>query len=228
VRHAPPSEIKLLPAYPLAEAARYLGSNPSTLRAWFHGRHYKVGGEKKWAKAVLSGTQLKGEPISFLDLIEAHVLLAIRRGYNIPLKHFRTAMDFLREMGGLHFLAHRDFYHDKRHLFVKLEDKLISLSERGQLVDREIIKQGLQQIIYGNDGYAAQFFPRREGERQESIVIDPTINFGRPSLIRLGVGSEAIATRFVAGEKIADLAQDYSATPDEVEEAIRWHERLVA
>lgn len=229
MRRTSPSEIKLLPAYPLAEAARYLGSNPSTLRAWFHGRNYKVGGEKKWAKAVLSGTPVKGDPISFLDLVEAHVLLAIRRGYGIPLKRFRTAMDFLQEMGGdLHFLAHRGFYHDKNNLFMKLDENLVSLSERGQLVDKEIIKEGLKQIIYGNDGYAAQFFPRRDGERQESVVIDPTINFGRPCLIRLGVGAEAIAARFVAGEKISVLAQDYAATPDEVEEAIRWHERLAA
>jgi uncharacterized protein (DUF433 family) len=162
-----------------------------------------------------------------LDLIEAHILLAIRRGYEIPLKRFRIAMDYLRETGGdLHFLAHREFLHDRRDLFLKWEDKLVSLSERGQLVDKEVIAEGLKQITYGDDGYAARFFPRHDERRQESIVLDPTINFGRPCLVRLGVGAEAIAARFVAGERIADLAQDYAATREEVEEAIRWHERV--
>ena len=226
-RHVHPAEIKLLPAYPLAEAARYLGSNPSTLRAWFHGRKYRVQGREKWARAVLSSVQLKGEPISFLDLIEAHVLIAIRRGYGIPLKRFRAAMDFLQESGGdLHFLAHRDFFHDRRDLFVKWEDKLVSLSERGQLVDKGIISEGLKQIIYGDDGFASRFFPRHDEQRQECIVLDPTINFGRPCLVRSGVGAAAIAERFRAGEKIADLAQDYAVTRDEVEEAIRWNERV--
>lgn len=226
-RRLHPSEIKLLPAYPLAEAARYLGSNPSTLRAWFHGRDYKVRGQIKNAKAVLSAAGGKGEPISFLDLIEAHVLLAIRKGYGIPMKNFRKAMEYLREVGGdLHFLAHRDFLHDRKNLYVKWENKLMSLSERGQLVGREIVAEGLKQILYGEDDYASRFFPRNDDRRQEAIVLDPNINFGRPCLVRLGVGAEAIASRFFAGEKFDDLVQDYAATREEIEEAIRWHERV--
>jgi uncharacterized protein (DUF433 family) len=224
-RRLKPSEIKLLPAYPLAEAARYLGSNPSTLGTWFKGRNYKVKGQTKRATAVLSHSGLKGEPISFLDLIEAHILLAIRKSYGIPLKRFRAAMEFLREAGDdLHFLARREFSHDRRDLFLRWENKLVSLSERGQLVDKEIISEGLKQITYGDDGYAARFYPRQDARRQESIVLDPTINFGKPCLIRSGVGVDAIAARFVAGERIADLANDYAATREEIEEAIRWHE----
>ncbi len=224
-----PTDIKLLPAYPLAEAARYLGARSSTLRSWFHGRHYKTAGNKRFASAVLSATQGQGKPISFLDLVEAHVLLAIRKGYGIPLQRFRTAMDHLREISGdLHFLAHRDFFHDRRDLFLKIDDKLVSLSERGQLVDREIIAEGLKQLIYGNDGYADQFFPRFGEERQQTIVLNPAINFGKPCLARLGVGADAVAARFLAGEKLADLARDYDATPEEIEETIRWHERLAA
>ena len=229
MRRATPSEIKLMPAYPLTEAARYLHAKPSTLHAWLHGRAYRVGQERRWSKAVLASDRSKGEPLSFLDLVEAHVLLSIRNGYGIPLKRFRTAMEYLREVGGdLHFLAHRDFYHDRRDLFVKLDDKLVSLSERGQLVDKEIIAEGLKQLVYGNDGYATRFFPRRGSERQESIVLDPAINFGHPCLVRIGVGVEAISTRFMTGEKITDLAADYGATADEIEEAIRWHECLAA
>ena len=229
VNRVKPTNIKLLPAYSLAEVARLLGARPTTLSSWLHGRHYKSSGKKRFASAVLPATQCQGQPISFLDLVEAHVLLAIRKGYGIPLQHFRTAMDHLREISGdLHFLARRDFYHDHRHLFLKIDDKLVSLSERGQLVDRDIISEGLKQLIYGNDGYADQFFPRFGAERQQTIVLNPTINFGRPCLARLGVGADAIAARFVAGEKIADLARDYNATPDEVEETIRWHERLTA
>lgn len=229
VHRGKPTNIKLLPAYPLAEAARLLGARPATLSAWFHGRHYNTSGRKRFAAAVLPATQCQGQPISFLDLVEAHVLMAIRKGYGIPLQRFRIAMEHLREISGdLHFLAHRDFYHDRRDLFLKIEDKLVSLSERGQLVDREIISEGLKQLIYGNDGYADQFFPRFGAVRQQTIVLNPTINFGRPCLARLGVSADAIAARFVAGEKIADLASDYNATFDEVEDTIRWHERLAA
>ena len=226
---AAPDKTKLLPAYSLADAARYLHSNTSTLRAWLSGRGYKVCEEKRWSEPVLASDRAKGQPISFLDLVEAHVLLAIRRGYGIPMRRFRTAMEFLRELDGdLHFLAHQDFYHDRKDLFIKVQDKLISLSERGQLVEEKIIAEGLKQLDYGRDGYAARFYPRFLAEQQKIIMLDPTMNFGRPCLARLGVGADAIGERFRAGEKIADLAKDYAAKPEEIEEAIRWHERLAA
>lgn len=224
-----PARLKELPAYSMAEAARYLGSNASTLRAWFQGRTYKTGGDQRWARPVLFRSGAKGTPISFLDLIEAHVLLAIRQGYRIPLSRFRTAMEYLKKSeGDLHFLAHRNFFHDNQDLFLHLDDKLVSLSERGQLVNREIIAEGLKQLVYGSDGYASRFFPRRGEGRQGIVVLDPTVNFGRPCIGRLGVGTEVLAKRFFSGETVSDIAQDYGATVEEVEESVRWHERVAA
>lgn len=224
-----PAKTKLIPAYSLADAARYLGAKPSTLRSWFDGRTYKVRGERRRSNAVLTSARGKGDPLSFLDLVEAHVLLAIRKGYGIPLQRFRTAMEYLRELDqDLHFLAHRNFYHDRRDLFLKINDKLISLSERGQLADETLIAEGLKQLVYGDDGYASRFFPKRGDVRQESIVLDPSLSFGRPCVARLGVAADAVASRFLAGEKISALADDYGATTDEVEDAIRWRESLAA
>jgi uncharacterized protein (DUF433 family) len=138
-------------------------------------------------------------------------------------------MDFLREVGGdLHFLASQDFYHDRTNLFLKVGDKFISLSERGQLVEENIIAEGLKQLYYWGDGYAARFYPRFAEEHQKVIMLDPTVNFGRPCLAELGVSADAVAERFRAGEKMTDLAKDYGAKAEEIEEAIRWHERLAA
>jgi uncharacterized protein (DUF433 family) len=226
-----PIDIKLEPVYALAEAARYLGARPSTLRGWFHGRTYAVGDQRRRSPAALPAAQAPGVPISFLDLADAHVLLTIRRGCGIPMKRFRTAMDYFRRefKGQIHRLSHRDFCHDHRDIFVRLEDRLLSLSERGQYVDEEIISEGLRQLRYGNDGYAARFFPRFEGEGvQECVMLDPAMNFGRPCLAECGIGVDAIAVRFRAGESIADLAADYGIGSEHVEEAVRWHERLAA
>jgi uncharacterized protein (DUF433 family) len=228
MRHAAPESVKLLPAYRLSEASRYLQASPSTLRAWLHGRDYRVGEQKRRSKPVLASGNPEG-PISFLDLIEAHVLLTVRRGYHIPMKNCRRAMEYLRDAGGgLHFLAHSSFYHDRKDLFIKLGDRLISLSERGQLVEQNIIAQGLKQLDYGVDGYAARFYPSFADDQQKVIMLDPEVNFGRPCLARLGVGADAIAERFRAGERITDLAKDYAAEAGEIEDAIRWHDRLAA
>ena len=224
-----PQPLKLEPAYPLAVAARILGTNPSTLRAWFHGRTYQTKAGKHRAAPVMAATQIAGAPLSFIDLVEAHMLLAIRRGYGIPLKRLRDAMDYLREDGGnLLFLAHRDFKHDRQHLYVDRDDFLVSLSERGQHVEPRVIQDGLKQIVYGEDGYADRFFPLVNGQEQKTIMLAPNIGFGRPVLAKLGVSAEAVAARFRAGEHLRDLAADYGATPEEIEDALRWSNRRAA
>ncbi len=150
------------------------------------------------------------------------MLNLIRKGYGIPMKNFKTAMDYLQEVGGdTHFLAHQNFVHDKRHLYLKHDKRLISLSERGQHVDTVVISDGLKQLMYGEDGYADSFFPLIGGKQQQYIKITPSIGYGQPALSRLGVNISAISSRFDAGEHISDIALDYGATGEEVEEAIR-------
>ena len=60
------------------------------------------------------------------------------------------------------------------------------------------------------------------------IMIDPGIAFGKPCLKRLGVKTDIIADRFLAGETIEDLTADYGAQPEEIQEAIRWSSRKAA
>ncbi len=224
-----PQPLKLEPAYPLAVAARILSTNPSTLRAWFHGRTYPTKTGKHRAAPVMKATQNVGAPLSFIDLVEAHMLLAIRRGYGIPLKRLRDAMEYLRKEGGdLLFLAHRDFKHDRQHLYVDRDKFLLSLSEHGQHVEPQIIHDGLKQIVYGDDGYADKFFPLVNGQEQKTIMLAPGIGFGRPVLAKLGVSVEAIAARFHAGEHLRDLAADYGTSPEEIEDALRWTDRRAA
>ena len=140
----------------------------------------------------------------------------------------RAAETLAAISGGLNYLAHEDFYHDDRHLFLLLDEKLISLSEGGQYVDKEVIKEGLKQLEYGRDGFTDAFFPKVRGEVQTTFAINPKVNFGKLSIVRLGVGAEAIGDRFDAGESVSDIARDFGATGSEVEEALRWHVRLAA
>lgn len=157
------------------------------------------------------------------------MLLAIRRGYGIPLKRLRDAMEYLRRDGGdLLFLAHRNFKHDRQHLYLDRDNFLESLSERGQHVEPRVIQDGLKQIVYGEDGYADRFFPLLGGQEQRTIMLAPGIGFGRPVLAKLGVSVEAIAARFHAGEHLPDLAADYGATLKDIEDALRWSDRRAA
>ena len=56
-------------------------------------------------------------------------------------------------------------------------------------------------------------------------MIDPRISFGRPILDRLGVRTAILYERFMAGENIEELARDYGAPPDAIQNAIRCERR---
>lgn len=229
-----PNEVKILPAYTLAEASRYIGVSESTLRTWFRGKpaiSTKKGAFKRKAvKAILPTDAGPREPLSFLDLIIAHVLFSLRNSYKFPMKRVAKAKDYLASLeGNLAFLAHRDFFHDHADLYLGMNERLLTLTEQGQIVDKTILEKGLHQIIYGDDGFADRFFPKlEERTEQQEFAINPSINYGRLCIVRLGVSADTIAARYKAKEQVADIAQDYGATTEEVVEAIRWHDRLAA
>lgn len=220
-----PSPDKLVPVYPLVQVARIVGCMPGTLRTWMRGRHYVVAGKKRRSEPMFSDSRASAAPrsaLTFLDLVEAHMLHLVREGYGIPMKNFRAAMEYLRNLdGNTHFLAHKNFVHDKKHLYLKGDQHLISLSEHGQQVNADIISDGLKQLMYGEDGYADSFFPLIAGKQQNSVMINPQIGYGQPTLKRLGINVSAISSRFQAGEHLADIAKDYGASDEEVEEALR-------
>jgi len=228
-----PDEVKNLPAYTLAEAARYIGVSETTLRTWFRGKpavSTKKGGFRRAAiKPILPTGAGPGEPLSFLDLIIAHVLFSLRNSYKFPMGKVAKAKEYLASLeGNLSFLAHKDFFHDHADLYMGEDKNLLTLTQQGQMADKTILASGLHQIIYGSDGYAKEFFPKLGDTDQREFVVNPEINYGRISIVRIGVKADALAARYNAGEKMSDIAEDYGATPEEIVEAIRWHDRLAA
>jgi len=60
------------------------------------------------------------------------------------------------------------------------------------------------------------------------IVIDPTISFGRPSIMGTGIATAIVAERYKAGESVDELAEDYGCERNNIEEAVRCELALAA
>jgi uncharacterized protein (DUF433 family) len=212
-----------LPAYTIQDAARYLHLPPSTLRAWVRGQ-----GDNFKAVIALPDPQ-RGE-LSFLNLVEAHVLNAIRREHEISLQKTRKSLELLEtKLGSKRPLASEVFFTDGIDLFVERLGQLHTVSRSGQLAIKEILKEHLRRIEFEH-GLAVRLYPftRRPGLGEpKAVVIDPMISFGRPTISTTGVPTGVIAQRFDAGDSVDDLARDYDLAPDVVEEALRC-ERLAA
>jgi uncharacterized protein (DUF433 family) len=58
-----------------------------------------------------------------------------------------------------------------------------------------------------------------------TVVMDPRIRFGRPTVANYGTPTDIILERHQAGESIAELTEDYGIPAADVEEAIRFEAR---
>ncbi len=80
-----------------------------------------------------------------------------------------------------------------------------------------------QSRVASKNGVPVRLFPFSRDpvpDAPRTVVIDPEIRFGRPTV--KGAPADVLAERWHAGDKSAELAEDYGLTTDEVDEALRF------
>jgi uncharacterized protein (DUF433 family) len=212
------------PLYTLAEAARYSRLPEATLRSWVAGRAYPTRqGAAKFRPLIITPSGSSG--LSFVNLIEVHVLRAIRRRHKILMPQVRSAIDWVgRELGSDHPLAQHTFETDGKDLFVRQLNRLLNASQRGQGGLQEVLGHFLKRVEYDSAGLPRLFFPFTRSSEEDAvrtIVMDPAISAGRPIIHRTRVTTSILAERYTAGEGVLSLAAEYEIDVSAVEEAIR-------
>jgi len=217
-----------LPLYSLADAARIVRVRPATLRSWVLGRKYETsGGTRKWP-ALVQIADRKEKRLSFANLVELHVLSALR-GRKVQVDRIREATKFIESrMGTEHPLADVDTSTDEVDVYVEYLGLLVNAS-KGQATLRPVIEQYLTRIERDASGLARRLFPAtRSGQTlgPQRVVIDPARRFGQPFLEGTGVTTAIVADRFRAGESARELAADFGMSETDVEEAVRFEALL--
>jgi len=213
-----------LPAYTITEAARYLRMPAATLRSWVVGRYYPTEAGRTFFRPIILIADKKHLLLSFINLVEAHVLDAIRRKHNVSLRNVRIALNYLsRNFNQKHPLADQSFETDGINLFIQKYGQLINISQAGQLAMRSLMHAHLRRIEH-EGGLPIRLYPfirKRENDEPKRVVIDPRVSFGRPVLAGTGIATLIVAERYKAGESVDELAQDYRCERLDIEEAIR-------
>ena len=221
---------RLAPAYSVAEAAHYLRMPEETLRSWVVGRLYPVAGQLKRSRPLIHLGDPKSQYLSFINLVEAHVLAAIRRRHGVKLPKVRNALDYVRRQFRVeHPLIGQSFQTDGLDLFVERYGDLINASRDGQRAMKEIIGVYLKRIEWDAKGLPIKLYPFTRDTQAEAapacdprvVVMNPAISFGRPVITGTGVPVSSIYERYKAGDSIADLARDFRLEIGAIEEAIR-------
>ena len=225
-------ELREMPAYGINEAAHYLGIPKATLRSWVMGRPYLTETGKRFFKPIIELPDKEQRLLSFVNLVEIHVLDAIRRTHGVTFGRVRKAVEYLKnQLGSRHPLAEQRFVTDGVDLFVEMFGQLVNISREGQLAIKELIQAHLRRIERDPLGLPIRLYPftrERKPDEPKIIVIDPNISFGRPVLVGTGIATTIIAQRYKAGESIEELAGDYGRSKSEIEEAIRCELWLAA
>lgn len=211
-------DIRILPAYDFHEAARYLRLPVPTLRSW------SVGLGKTAPVFTMDDPERKF--LSFMNLIEAHILAGIRRKHGVGLQQIRRALDYLQKRCGVaRPLIDQSFHTDGRFLFIKQLERLINASKSGQLAMPDLLPR-LERIDRDPSGLPSKLYPftrARDASRPtpypKLVVMNPLVSFGRPSIG--GVATSTVWSRFRAGDSPAHLAEDYGLTLEAIKEAIR-------
>ena len=214
-----------LPAYSISESAHYLRIPRSTLRAWVAGQAYRHNGDTRLFRPIITLPDRHASLLSFINLVEVHVLDALRREHEIPFQKVRKAILYLsKHLHSRHPLAEQRFETDGVDLFIRQYGQLVNISQSGQLAMRKILEAYLRRVEWDDAGVVARFYPftrKRMVDEPKAIVIDPRISFGRPVLAGSGIPTADIAERYKAGESVDELADDYGRKRLEIEEAIR-------
>ncbi len=205
-----------LPAYPTGRASHIVRVSSSTLRFWGAGASTHA--------PLFDPAESSPLTLSFLNLVEAFVLRSIRRVHEVSLQQVRKTLDQVgRSLKVTRPLIHARFRTDGARLFIEHAAGFLEDAE-GQLPLGEAIDAGMARIEWGGD-VADRLSPwvRTESDvaQPKSIVIDPSMGFGQPTIAGTGIQARIVAERYRGGESVAELAEDYQLSSDRIEDAIR-------
>jgi uncharacterized protein (DUF433 family) len=222
-----------VPLYTLTEAARYLALPPSTFRNWALGYTSKsaTGRAVKGAPILTVLSKDPREPsVPFVGLAEGLVLAAIRRS-GVPLQRIRPALEALQqEIGVEHALASRRLYTDGAEVLFDFAESRASDDVAGavrqlivlrnnQRVFTEVVEDYLVRIEHDEQGWARLVrlpaYPRGE------VVVDATRSFGKPIFESGASRVSDVLDRFMAGESVEVLEQEFGVPSSTIQDAIR-------
>src|ERR1035441_9869410 len=155
------------PAYSFAEAARYLRLPLPTLRHWSLG----LGKVAPVFRMDDSNKQF----LSFMNLVEAHILVGIRRKHGVGLQQVRRALDYVQRKCDVDRpLIDQSFQTDGRFLFIERLEQLINASKEGQLAMPDLLPQ-LDRIDRDLAGLPAKLYPFTRTADASRPVPDPKL-----------------------------------------------------
>lgn len=220
---------RFAPAYSFPEAALCARLPVATLRIWALGRSYPTASGEKRTPPMFEIADREQKLLSFVNLIEAHVLRGLRTKHEFTMQHVKKALKELgRHQPSSHPLAFEEFLTDDADIFVERFGTLINLNRAGQIAMRETLIAHLKRIDRAGIQGPVRFFPfirSEDVEGSRTVSISPNVSFGRPVIAGTRITTAEIAGRVNAGDMVQKVAEDFDLTTQQVTDAILFEQQ---
>jgi len=209
-------DLRELPNYTIAEAARCLGIPVATLRSWFKG--HSKGGKAYGPFLKMSDASR----LTFFEIMQADALFSMSRGNQTTLRTFRSQLKDLDPMD----LVRKNIFFDRHSIYREFEACFVSLREQGQTYEKTVIEPYLKRVHYDSKNVAYRIYPFTSRADDiaiplTNIVIDPKVCYGAVFHDKIGAPVTVIGKRFDLGDDEDVLAKDFGTTKEYIREAIR-------
>jgi uncharacterized protein (DUF433 family) len=215
-----------LPAYTVADSARYARTTPQTVARWYFG-----GGQLGPALAApgRDRKQPGREPraaLSYLQLVEVAFVATFRR-LGISLQRIRVAREYAATVLKSEYpFAELRWKTEGVRLLLTLRDfdepvvadtsEIIVADLDGQTAWGPMLNERFMQFEYG-DNLAMVWHVRGMASR---VLIDPRVAFGAPMIS--GIPTWVVKGRYQAGEGVQEIAADFGLDYTQVSEALMF------
>jgi uncharacterized protein (DUF433 family) len=208
------------PMYTAAQVSRIVRAPYQTVRYWAFGRDS--------IPPLFEVPHATPRALSFANMLECHVLNAMRTKYELDLRNVRSALETLankfQDPRRRHPLLTEDFRTNGIELF--MNEGAVNISAGGQATLLPLLNIYLERIQWSvADLGPLKFYPfvyEVSASEPKIISLTPAIAAGHPVIDGTGVSTAVIASRFFARESTHALALEYELSERQIEEAIRW------
>ena len=221
------NEWRTQPMYTFSEAGHLAHVSASTVRNWLLGYTGRYG---EAIPPLFRQQSASGAMVSFLQLIEIVVAGNFRKAERVGFQAVRRAYENARSQWGIDYpFAHLRLEALGGHVVQRLRSErpgrsLQALDEPQQWTLPGLVLETLEQLEWELE-LVARWYPVGKSVQ---IVVDPRITSGLPTIVGRGVTVDVIHQRFMAGQRLENIAQDFVLEPALIEEAIRYAEKVTA
>ena len=191
-----------IPNYRIKDAARYADVSTATIAHWHSDDASQLLSEREDRAAL-----------SYLQLIEIAVVAAFRRA-GVKLKDIKAARAYVQKQIEEEYpFAVYKFKTDGKNMLMdyaqidkkKGKGKLLEVNKNGQLAWPEVLNRLLKEFEYDpKKNFVSQW---HVDGTSSPIIIDPRLSFGAPTVN--GTPTWAIRDRWIAGEAVEEIAEDF-------------------